>query len=243
MRHIAINTKRGLWVALSFVVLTLCFSVNTTHAANVSITGGSNGSSCNSGGYFDPSSKTINSGDTTITFHVPSNDPYDYGIEIHGFPEGTFTVSKGGSHTTSAITSSFSYYGVWPSAPQCPKGSGSITVNAPAPAPAPTPTSTPSTTATTTKTEDKPAPTNSNNISTKVANKSQPTQSSNSVQGALSKNSATKSAAAKKSNKLPIISLITGPLVLGAGSFIFWRVKRPKSSDRTNPPTTIIPSQ
>lgn len=110
-------------------------------AANVQITGGSNGASCNSGGYFTPSAVSIGSGDT-VTISVPSNDPYPAGIEVHGFPGGNFVVPQGGSHTTGAITGNVSFYATWPSS-GCMKGSGNVTVNAPAPVPAPSPHPTP----------------------------------------------------------------------------------------------------
>lgn len=95
-------------------------------AANVAITGGTNGPDCTSGGYFTPQSTTVQSGDT-VTISVPANDPYAGGIEVHGFSEGNFVVLPGKSHTTSAITSNVSYYGTWPST-GCMKGSGTITV-------------------------------------------------------------------------------------------------------------------
>jgi hypothetical protein len=114
----------------------------SSYAATTSITGGTDGPNCNSGGYFTPSSTTASSGDT-VTISVPSNDPYAGGLEIHGFPQGNFTVARGGSVTTSAITSSVSYYGTWPST-SCMKGSGTITVNSPvSPSPSPTPISAP----------------------------------------------------------------------------------------------------
>lgn len=110
----------------------------TASAADYAVTGGTYGASCNSGGYFTPPSLTVASG-STITFSVPSSDPYSGGLEIHNFPEGNFTVLPGGHHTTSPLAGSVSYYGTWPSS-GCQKGSGAITVTA---APTPTPTSTP----------------------------------------------------------------------------------------------------
>ncbi|HEY4160687.1 MAG TPA: hypothetical protein VGM08_01365 [Candidatus Saccharimonadales bacterium] len=98
-------------------------------AANVPITGGTNGPDCNSGGYFTPSSTTVNSGDT-VTISVPANDPYAGGVQVHGFPQGNFVVARGSSVTTSPITANVSYYGTWPST-GCMKGTGTITVNAP----------------------------------------------------------------------------------------------------------------
>jgi hypothetical protein len=129
---------KRLWVGL-VVVWALAWPV-AAGAADHAIQGGSNGSLCSSGGYFNPSSLTVASGDT-VTISVPSNDPYSAGLEVHGFPEGTFDIARGGSHKTAALTANVSYYGTWPSS-GCMKGSGSITVTA-----APTPTPTPAPTA------------------------------------------------------------------------------------------------
>jgi hypothetical protein len=113
------------------VILGLVFflQVSPVGAANVSIVGGTNGPACNSGCYFTPSSDTINSGDT-VTISVPANDPYAGGLEIHGFPQGIFKVTPGGSMTTDPLTADVSYYGTWPSS-GCMKGSGTITVSTP----------------------------------------------------------------------------------------------------------------
>ena len=96
-------------------------------AASVAITGGTNGPACGSGGYFKPSSVTVNSGDT-ITFSVPADDPYSGGLQINGFPQGSFAVARGSSMTTSPITANVSFNGTWPNSPSCMKGSGSVTV-------------------------------------------------------------------------------------------------------------------
>ena len=98
-------------------------------AATTAVTGGTNGPLCNSGGYFTPASVTVASGDT-ITFSVPADDPYAGGIQINGFPQGSFVVPRGGSVTTDALTADVSYQGTWPSALSCIKGSGTITVQA-----------------------------------------------------------------------------------------------------------------
>jgi hypothetical protein len=136
---------------LKLSLLALILSLATirpasTFAATTNVTGGTNGPLCNSGGYFTPSSVTITSGDT-ITFSVPSNDPYAGGVQVNGFPQGSFVVPRGGSITTQALTANVSYKGTWPGAPSCIKGSGTITVQAPtAPSTPPTTTTTPTTT-------------------------------------------------------------------------------------------------
>lgn len=145
----------------SLIVLILALP-GIAHAGNVSITGGSNGPNCNSGGYFTPSSITLNSGDT-LTISVPSNDPYSGGIQVHGFPEGNFTILPGSSHTTQSLTTNVSFYATWPNL-GCTKGSGNITISAPAtPTPTvastPVPVSTTSTTHTTTSGSKTPTPT------------------------------------------------------------------------------------
>src|SRR6185437_7431571 len=118
----------------SFITLMALALPMSAQASNVAVVGGTYGSSCNSGGYFTPSHVTVNSGDT-ITFSVPSNDPYAGGLQVHGFPEGDFVIPRGGSHTTAALAASVNYSGSWPYS-GCPKGSGSVTVNQPAtPAP------------------------------------------------------------------------------------------------------------
>lgn len=115
-------------------ILLLClvpyqYAAATDHA----ITGGTYGPTCNSGGYFTPSTLTINSGDT-VTISVPSDDPYAGGMEVH-FSNGLdYIIGRGGSQTTAALTASVTYYGTWPSS-GCMKGSGSITVDQPAPPP------------------------------------------------------------------------------------------------------------
>ena len=99
----------------------------TMASGNVAITGGTNGPSCDSGGYFKPSSVTISSGET-VTFSVPSDDPYSGGLQVNGLAGGAIVVPRGGSMTTSPITSTVSFYGTWPSQTACRKGSGTITV-------------------------------------------------------------------------------------------------------------------
>jgi hypothetical protein len=113
----------------------------TASASDYAVTGGSNGPGCSDGGYFSPPSITVPSG-STITFSVPSNDPYYAGLQVMGFPEGTFVIAKGGQHTTAPLTSSVNYHATWPSQTSCPKGTGSVTVTA-APTPTPTPTPAP----------------------------------------------------------------------------------------------------
>ncbi len=147
--------KRRKKISISFAfdifllaVVSMLFTVNSqTYAANHGITGGTNGPNCNSGGYFTPSSLTVTSGDT-VTISVPSNDPYAGGLEVHGFPEGNFTIARGDQHTTQPLTSNVSYYGTWPST-GCHKGNGIITISnpsppPPSPSPSPTPSPTPS---------------------------------------------------------------------------------------------------
>lgn len=126
----------------AIVALSLLLALRTVpaSAATTNITGGTNGASCNSGGYFTPSSVTINSGDT-VTISVPSNDPYAGGMEVLGFPQGNFDIARGGSFTTNPITANVSYHGTWPNDPACQKGSGTITVSAPV---SPPPSSPPS---------------------------------------------------------------------------------------------------
>ena len=102
-------------------------SSSSTGAGNVAITGGTNGPSCDSGGYFKPSSVTIKSGET-ITFSVPSNDPYSGGLQINGLPGGSIVVARGGSMTTSPITATVNFNATWPNETACKKGSGTITV-------------------------------------------------------------------------------------------------------------------
>ncbi len=130
-------------------LIAIAFSVNPlTHAANYSITGGSYGPLCNSGGYFTPNKTAVVSG-STVTISVPANDPYSGGLEVHGFPEGDFTVQNGTSHTTQPLKANVSFYGSWPFT-GCTKGSGTITVThatppppPPPPPPVPTPSPTP----------------------------------------------------------------------------------------------------
>jgi hypothetical protein len=100
-----------------------------TFAATAAVTGGTNGPLCNSGGYFLPTAVTVASGDT-VTFSVPASDPYAGGIQINGFPQGSFVVPRGGSITTAALTANVSYQGTWPNSPGCIKGSGTITIQA-----------------------------------------------------------------------------------------------------------------
>lgn len=138
-----------LWLAGSLMLTVLALPL-AVRAGNISVTGGTNGPLCNSGGYFTPSQVTVTSGDT-ITFNVPSTDPYSGGLQVHGFPEGDFTIPRGGSHTTAPLTANVSYNGTWPSS-GCLKGSGSVTVNAPATPPPGTPAPTHATTSTSTKT-------------------------------------------------------------------------------------------
>ena len=137
-----ITLSRVLVVAVAIASAVIWAIPQTVDAANTNITGGTNGPNCNSGGYFTPSSVTINSGDT-VTINVPANDPYAGGVQVHGFPGGNFTILPGASHTTAALTANVSYYGTWPNT-GCLKGSGNISVTQPSPPPA-TPPSTPNT--------------------------------------------------------------------------------------------------
>jgi len=129
---------------LAIFTSTLAF-YRPAHATNHDITGGSNGPNCGDGGYFTPDKITINSGDT-ITFHVPANDPYLAGIEVHNFPGGSFVVSPGGSHTTPPLVIDVpNYYATWPSS-GCQKGTGSVTVLSPTtPSPSAAPPAAPTT--------------------------------------------------------------------------------------------------
>lgn len=172
-------------VAISFL---LPLEVMPAYAANISITGGTNGAACDSGGYFTPSSVTINSGDT-LTISVPANDPYEGGLEVHGFPQGSFVVARGSSVTTNPITANVNYYGTWPSS-GCMKGSGTIAVSTPPVTPPnPTPSTTPPSTPPTATTPTSPQPGSSTDMkaptstppATKLNTSSQPaTQNSTS---------------------------------------------------------------
>jgi hypothetical protein len=125
-------------VIAAFVFTGSAIYYNHAHAQTYEIIAGSNGPGCNDGGYFTPSTKNINAGES-ITFKVPSNDPYPGGLEIHNFPGGNITVQRGESRTTPALLVDVAFDATWPSNPSCKKGSGSITViqqQAPAAAPA-----------------------------------------------------------------------------------------------------------
>src|SRR5579862_1591245 len=115
MMHTYKNPKVyfSLALALALVGVTGLTLNAPVMAATTQITGGTYGPNCNSGGYFTPSSATVNTGDT-VTISVPAGDPYPGGIEIHGFPEGNFTVLPGDSHTTTALSANVSYYRTWP---------------------------------------------------------------------------------------------------------------------------------
>ena len=123
--------KKQNFLTLSLLVLVLLAALQPayTFAATTDVTGGTNGPLCNSGGYFTPSSITITSGDT-ITFSVPANDPYAGGVQVNGFPQGSFVVPRGGSTTTQILTTNVSYQGTWPGDPSCIKGSGTVTIQA-----------------------------------------------------------------------------------------------------------------
>jgi hypothetical protein len=220
-------------VMLSVLTLPLAAAA-ATHA----VTGGTNGPLCNSGGYFTPSSITIASGDT-ITFSVPSNDPYSGGLQIHGFPEGNFTVLPGGSHTTTALIANVNYYGTWPSS-GCMKGSGSATVNAPAATPAPgTPAPTQAaTTAGTSKTTTPtptPAPSPSKSASPSPSANSSPSPGASSSPSA---SSAPVTANAHKNGPSLFLAASTGALGLGAiaaavalGLWVKGRLAKPPGQD------------
>ena len=172
-----IQKRSGL--AVLVVVLSL-IGLSPVHilAATTAVTGGTNGPLCNSGGYFTPASVTIASGDT-ITFSVPANDPYAGGVQINGFPQGSFVVPRGSSVTTQVLTGNVSYQGTWPNSLSCIKGSGTITVQTttnstgtPSPSPAP-PSSTSNTSTNTSTTTPSVAPT-STTKSTSTSTKSTP---------------------------------------------------------------------
>jgi hypothetical protein len=148
--------------ATFIIVLSSCLACKTAFAATTNVTAGSNGPNCGDGGYFTPSSVTINDGDT-ITFSVPSNDPYLGGVQVNGLPQGALVISRGGSATTQALHASVSIQGTWPGSPGCIKGSGTITVKAvasptPSPLPAPSPPSAPSSSSAKSSAKTSPAP-------------------------------------------------------------------------------------
>lgn len=190
---------RGVSHALIVLSLLLAFRAVPAAAATASITGGTYGADCDSGGYFTPSSTTVISGDT-VTISVPVNDPYSGGMEVHGFPQGSFVVARGSSVTTSPLTSTVSYYGTWPTS-GCMKGSGTITVKAaaapsvpaspktPTGSSSPTNTSTPaasSTTPTTSSSTDSSNPSSTAGATAKKRIKSAPVQTD--VQNPSTKN-------------------------------------------------------
>ena len=158
--------------ALRLLILSLVIPVLTpalASAATTNVTGGTNGPLCNSGGYFTPATVTVTSGDT-ITFSVPSNDPYTGGVQINGFPQGNFVVPRGGSVTTQALTSNVSYQGTWPNSLSCIKGSGTVTVQAPAtPPPSSPPAANPPSSSSSTSTTTKSTPTATTKSTTTAA--------------------------------------------------------------------------
>jgi hypothetical protein len=222
--------------------LILSFKIVPVYAANVSITGGTNGTSCSSGGYFTPSSVTINGGDT-VTIAVPANDPYAGGLEIHGFPQGSFTVARGGSVTTNAITANVNYYGTWPSS-GCMKGSGTITVSAPTPAPTPPPTPTPtpttprSSTTTTTPAATQPTTSTTATPTPTQTTTTKPKPSDHIVASATTATPSPKSPAFKTVATVGGASLVA---LVGA-TVIIWRIiiRRRSQNSMTSP--TIQPS-
>lgn len=236
---IAISAKRGLQVAVSLVVLLLCFSSNIAGAASVSfnITAKSDGGGGGQGS-FSPSTIPVNQNDSvTITFTVPSSDVdvYCCGIQVKGdggqFDTGT--ISPGASKQVSFIAgSSFGFTSYWPASGTV-KAHGSVNVT-PTPAPTPVPTtqtSAPSST-TTAKPAEKPAPTNTTTATPESTDASKSEESSNSVQGASAKDSANNANTSKKSSsKLPFILTIGGLGVIGLGSLALWKFYvKPKSS-------------
>jgi plastocyanin len=125
-------------LVLSILISTLTF-YRPVQAATHEVKAKRNNQQCGGSGVsFEPSTITIASGDT-ITFSVSD---YPDTLEIHYFPGGSFTISPGANHTTSALVISVpNYYATAPS-DGCQKGTGSVTVqeNTSPPPPAPTPT-------------------------------------------------------------------------------------------------------
>jgi hypothetical protein len=219
LRH-RISALLGLATLLSFSMPA------SVYAANVAITGGSNGPTCNSGGYFTPSSVAINSGDT-VTISVPSNDPYAPGLEVHGFPEGNFTITPGNSHTTAVLTANVSYYGTWPSS-GCQKGSGTITVSAPTPAPSPTPapapTPTPSSPPAAPKTSPTPSPAPTPTPTPTTTSTSSATSGGGPSTAKPKQGTTVASAPAQQMGASKVAAIAGGlVLVLAAGGFVLWR--------------------
>ncbi|HVC35977.1 MAG TPA: hypothetical protein VNE40_00820 [Candidatus Dormibacteraeota bacterium] len=249
--------KKNSIASYTLVVLSLAlsFKIVPVYAANFSITGGTYGTTCTSGGYFTPSSVTINGGDT-VTITVPANDPYAGGLEIHGFPQGSFTVARGGSVTTNAITANVNYYGTWPST-GCMKGSGAITVSAPTPTPTPTPaptptptptpspttaapkasttTTTPKTTTTTTPAATQPTTSTTATPTTTQTTTTKPKPSDHTVASATTTTPSPKSLAFKTVAAVGGASLA----VLGAVAVLVWRLilRRRMHTPLPTPPT------
>jgi hypothetical protein len=126
-----IKMKKITVLVLAIVLLVSSVAIyRPARAETHEIKAKSGGLNCGDGGSFDPSIITINAGDS-ITFKVPSDDPYPAGLEIHGFPGGNFTILPGGSHITPALLVDVpNYYATWPST-TCKKGTGNIIVKQP----------------------------------------------------------------------------------------------------------------
>jgi hypothetical protein len=151
--------------AFLFILTSTVVLSKPAHAATVNIVAGSNGPNCNDGGYFKLSGIAVTNiivtaGDT-ITFSVPKDDPYAFGLEIHNIPGGNFTILPDQSHTTGALLVDIpNLSATWPSS-GCQKGSGTVTVKQPVtPPPAQTPNPTPPPPASTTPAPVPPPPPN-----------------------------------------------------------------------------------
>jgi hypothetical protein len=115
------------------------------HAANVNFNVTVNSGSANPGtGNFQPTgSLNVNSGDNvTITFSVPSPDPYCCGIRVksNGTEFDTGTIAKGSNKVVNFTAgSSFGFAATWPNGGPV-KATGSVNVTTPTPTPPAVPT-------------------------------------------------------------------------------------------------------
>lgn len=237
-------------------IITLGFGTLPVAAASAQVSVGTNGTDCSAGGYVTPSSLPVNSGDT-VTFSVPASDPDQAGIQITGFPQGTFTVAAGDSVTTDPVSADVSYSSTSVTG-GCAIGGGTVTVTAPVqPAPtgsvtpatptgsstsAPSPAATPAT-STTTAATPKTDPTATTTTTTPTITPSAPSASDTQT---LSMSPAIYSQPRKSTafNPLPLILMIIGVAVLAAGSvlgFLWLRRRRIGAPARIMHKPIVVP--
>jgi len=244
-------------LALALLLLGFILFPAKASAMTHTVTVNSNGTHCGDGGFFEPSSLTIDDGDT-ITFTLPADDPYQNSELVKGVPtaNSSLLIPLGGSKTTVALHDNATFNAYWGNG-SCHKGSGTVTVNDP-PAddpPASGGSSSGGSSSGTTKKTTSSSSSDDSSSTKKTADKTTtdsdtPTTSQDTATGDTSSDSSSAllgegaglaTETSGQSSSIPVIPIFVA-LVIAAGAAAFWffkiRKKAPKVESTETPVVT-----